>query len=115
MFCCCRDAEFIFFTLMEYEKSCMASTPDGSARQSEFLGTVVSKFTPEGFNTLRRYLETMPDNKNVMNLFLKAQRSVDAGSSMARRAVESKDNPSEVSRLLLVCVKRMMHTSLVIS
>ena len=90
-----RDAEFIFFTLMEYEKACMASAIDVTAGQNTFVGTVINKFTAEGFDTLRRYLETMPDVKNVMNLLLRAQRSVDAGSTMAKKAFDPNNELSD--------------------
>ena len=95
-----RDAEFIFFTLMEYEKACMASGSDVTAGQNTFIGTVITKFTPEGFDTLRRYLETMPDVKNVMNLLLRAQRSVDAGSAMAKKSYGRNNEPSERLKFL---------------
>jgi hypothetical protein len=90
-----RDAEFIFFTLMEFEKACMATASDIIAGQNTFLGTVITKFTPEGFNTLRRYLETMPDVKNSMNLLLRAQKSIDAGSAMGKKSFDSKNEPLE--------------------
>jgi hypothetical protein len=96
-----RDAEFIFFTLMEYEKACMASAPDVVAGQNTFIGTVINKFTPEGFDTLRRYLETMPEVKNVMNLLLRAQRSIDAGSTMARKAFDRNNEPSDKIKCLV--------------
>jgi hypothetical protein len=51
-----RDAEFIFFTLMEYEKACMTAASDVTTGQNEYIGTVITKFTAEGFDTLRRYL-----------------------------------------------------------
>lgn len=98
-----RDAEFIFLTLMEYEKSCMAGATDHSAGQHAFIGTVISKFTPEGFNTLRRYLETIPDIKNVMNLLLRAQKSTSAGLAMAKKAMQSDMDPSERLKLLAEC------------
>ena len=84
-----RDADFIFLTLMEYERA--VSAEDVSKAQSTFLGTVVSKFTPEGFHTLRRYLQTTPDIKSVTNLLLRAQRFSGAGAAMAQRALEESD------------------------
>jgi hypothetical protein len=75
---------------MEYQKYCMVATPDAAKANQTFLGTVVTKFTPEGFHTLRRYLGTMPDVKNVINLHLRAQKFTDAGVTMARRAFEKK-------------------------
>jgi hypothetical protein len=88
-----RDAEFIFSTLMEYERFCMstASGNDVSKAQSSFLGTVLSNFTPEAFHTLRRYLGTTADVKSVTNLLLRAQRFTDAGAAVADRATRESD------------------------
>jgi hypothetical protein len=88
-----RDAEFIFSTLMEYERFCMstASGNDVSKAQSTFLGTVLSNFTPEAFHTLRRYLGTTADVKSVTNLLLRAQRFTDAGAAVADRATRESD------------------------
>lgn len=95
------DADFIFSTLMEYEKACMLSSPSGSAAagsgdvskaQATFLSTVVTKFTPESFHTLRKYLMvTMSDIKSVTNLLLRAQKFTDAGAAMALRALSEND------------------------
>mmetsp|Transcript_17132 Transcript_17132/g.25327 ORF Transcript_17132/g.25327 Transcript_17132/m.25327 type:complete len:1041 (+) Transcript_17132:101-3223(+) len=95
-----KDAEFIFFTLMEYEKFCMSSSPDANVAQNTFLGTVINKFTPEGFHTLRRYLETMPDIKNLMNLLLRAQKSVEAGAAMSKKAFEPENETPEKLKFL---------------
>jgi hypothetical protein len=84
-----RDADFIFFTLMEYERA--MSSEDVSKAQSTFLATVVTKFTQEGFHTLRRYLQTKPDIKSVTNLLLVAQRFASAGEVMVQRAFKESD------------------------
>jgi hypothetical protein len=87
---------------MEYQKSCLAGTPDAVKGNQAFMGTVVAKFTPEGFHTLRRYLGTMPDVKNVINLLLRAQKFTDAGVTMARRAFEKKGDAREKHVILAV-------------
>lgn len=97
-----RDADFIFYTVMEYQKYCMAATPDAVKANQTFMGTVVTKFTPEGFHTLRRYLGTMPDVKNVINLHLRASKFTDAGVTMARRAFEQKGDGHERQNALKV-------------
>eukprot|EP00934_Nitzschia_sp_Nitz4_P006298 Nitzschia sp. Nitz4//scaffold126_size65214//3825//7324//NITZ4_006145-RA/size65214-snap-gene-0.55-mRNA-1//-1//CDS//3329534656//6288//frame0 len=84
-----RDADFIFFTLLEYQKACGASNGDPKALQA-FLSTVVSKFTPEAYNTWRLYLETQPDLKTVMSLPIRSQRFISAGVAVARKAVHQK-------------------------
>mmetsp|Transcript_15939 Transcript_15939/g.36638 ORF Transcript_15939/g.36638 Transcript_15939/m.36638 type:complete len:286 (-) Transcript_15939:566-1423(-) len=85
---------------MEFEKSNMASTDDVSTRQSSFLGTAISKFTTEGVNTLRRYLDSMPDSQGVMKLYMKAYRYLDAGSAVAKQAMEKQDDTKEGKKLL---------------
>lgn len=88
------DSDFIFSTLMEYEKSALRSpsATDVSKGQAMFLNMVVAKFTPEAFQTLRRYLGTTPDAKSVTNLLLRAQKFTDAGAAMAIRALGEHDH-----------------------
>lgn len=85
------DADFIFSTLMDYERSCLSNSNDVSKAQAAFLGIVVSKFTPEGFHTLRRYLQTNSDIKSVTNLLIRAQQYAAAGTAMAQRALQEHD------------------------
>jgi hypothetical protein len=98
----CRDADFIFYTIMEYQKHCLGATPDAAKGNQTFMATVTSKFTPEAFHTLRRYMGTMPDVKNVINLQLRGQKFTDAGITMARRALEKKGDPREKHSILAV-------------
>lgn len=109
-----RDAEFIFSTLMEYERFCVSTAPnnDVSKAQSTFLGTVVQKFTPEAFHTLRRYLATTMDVKSVTNLLLRAQRFADAGSAMASRAIQESDTREKQGMLSVSMCVRLMPTTL---
>ena len=44
----------------------------------------------------------MPEVKNVLNLQLRSQKFVDAGMTMARRAVEKKSDPREKHSTLAV-------------
>jgi vacuolar protein sorting-associated protein 16 len=85
------DSDFIFSTLLEYEKVCLSSASDISKAQASYLSTVVSNFTPEAFHMLRRYLGTTPDVKSVTNLLVRAQKYTDAGSAMALRALSERD------------------------
>lgn len=80
----------------------MSSAADSAAGQSSFFGTVITKFTPEGFNTLRTYLETTPDVKSVVNLLLRATRFVDAGLGMAGSAMDANLDPPERQGKLMV-------------
>ena len=72
---------------MEYQKYCMSTTPDVTKANQIFQASIVTKFTPEAYNTLRRYLESMPDIKNAINLQLRAQKFTNAGVSVSRKAV----------------------------
>ena len=98
-----RDGDYIFSITMEYERSCTAghSGGDASATQAAFFATVASKFTPEGFHMLRRYLLAGSTNiKDVANLLLRAQRFTDAGSTIALRAIRHMD-PRERHGMLM--------------
>jgi len=80
----------------------MNSAKDSNAGQSTFFGTVIAKFTPEGFNTLRTYLETTPDVKTVVNLLLRATRFVDAGLEMAGSSMDPNlEQPEKQSKLMV--------------
>jgi hypothetical protein len=89
----CRDADFIFSTLMEYQTSVMLNvTPEQHARaHGSFLSTVVAKFTPESFNMLRRYFEAKGDSKSLTALFLKSQQPADAGNVLSIRGFFEQD------------------------
>ena len=91
---------------MEYEKTCMTSTSDPAKAQATFLSTVVSKFTREGFNMLRRYYCTLSDVKHLMNLLLRAQKFTDAGAAMAARSlqIDSIEDDREKHAMLAVSV-----------
>lgn len=68
-----------------------ASGPDAARAKANFLVTVVSKFTPEAFHTLRRYFDISGDSKSLTALLLKAQRFSDTGISMAGKALHTED------------------------
>jgi hypothetical protein len=63
--------------------------PDPVKANQAFMNTVVTKFTPEAYNTLKKYMSTMPDVKNEISLQVRGQKFTDAGMTMARRALES--------------------------
>lgn len=95
-----RDADFIFYTTMEYQKQCLAQNQDPAKANQAFMSTVVTKFTPESYNMLRRYMGTMPDIKNQINLQVRAQKFTDAAMSMARRALDSTHESREKQAIL---------------
>lgn len=89
---------------MEYQKSCDSSTPDMAKAIQTFQNNLVSKFTPEAYNTMRRYLETMPDLKNAINLQLRNQKYSNAGLTVARKAVSKRgDFRDKLSVLAVSC------------
>lgn len=83
-----KDTDFIFYTTMEYQKRCMNQHPDPAKANQVFMNAVVTKFTPESYHTLRRYMGTMPDPKNEISLQIRGQKFVDAGMTIAKRALE---------------------------
>jgi vacuolar protein sorting-associated protein 16 len=95
-----RDADFIFYTTMEYHKQCMAQAQDPNKANQAFMSTVVTKFTPESFNTLRRYMGTLPDLKNQISLQVRAQKFSDAGMSLARSAIDGTHESREKQAIL---------------
>jgi hypothetical protein len=89
----------------------MSTTSDAAKANQIFQSSVVTKFTPEAYNTLRRYMETMPDMKNVINLQLRAQKFTGAGVTVARKAVTNSGDFREKISILAVRFKqvRMSH------
>jgi vacuolar protein sorting-associated protein 16 len=83
-----RDPDYIFYTTMEYRKHCMNQYPDPVKANQAFMNAVVTKFTPESYHALRRYMGTMPDPKNEISLQIRGQKFVDAGMTIAKRALE---------------------------
>jgi hypothetical protein len=87
---------------MEYQKHCYSATQDPGKANQTFMATVTTKFTKEAFHTLRRYMGTKSDVKNVINLQLRAQKFTDAGVTMARRALDKKKDTRERHSMLAV-------------
>ena len=96
-----NDADFIFSTMLEYQKHCTKQNPDPVKANQAFMAAVVSKFTPEAYGLIRKYMATMPDPKNEISLQVRAQKVNDAGMSVARRALESRDE-SRVRQAILL-------------
>merc|ERR1711935_750572 len=71
------------------------TTQDTGRANQQFMGTVTTKFTKEAFHTLRRYMSTLSDVKDVINLQLRAQKFTDAGVTMARRALDKRKDTRE--------------------
>ena len=107
-----RDADYIFSTLMQLDKACLATAANASEiakAQSSFWQTVINKLPPEAFHTLRRYYlatggaavtastaNTTGDasssvSSSVVSLLLRAQRFTDAGAALAKRALVDED------------------------
>lgn len=86
---------------MAFQKHSLAATVDPAKANQAFMTTVTTKFTKEAFHTLRRYMATMPEIKNVTNLQLRAQKFTDAGVTMARRALEKKRDIREKQSILV--------------
>ena len=85
---------------MEFQKYSHATTPDPAKANQAFMATVTTKFTKEAYHTLRRYMGTMPEIKNVVNLQLRAQKITDAGVTMARQAFETQRDMRDKQSIL---------------
>jgi len=94
-----RDTDLIFLSLMEFEKYCMSNAADPNKGQHNFLNTIVTKFPPEATNLLKTYYSSMSDVKFVMNLLLRSQNFVDAGTTMAKRALDSSKEQERLTML----------------
>jgi hypothetical protein len=103
-----RDADYIFTTLLEYERSCLlnagTSTTDVARAQATFLAAVVSKFTTEAFHTWRRYVQATGDTKNLLSLLVKAQRFSDAGTAIGNKALRTEDFREKQGMLSVRCM-----------
>lgn len=106
------DSDLLFMALMEFNRSCEARADAAAAAgageaavkeaRGQFLSTVVTKFPPEAVNLLRQYYGSDPDVKYAMNLLLRHQKFISAGTFMARRALEKLAAKDPKERLSLL-------------
>ena len=109
-----RDSDYIFSTLMQLDKACLATATNASEiakSQSTFWQTVITKLPPEAFHTLRRYyLATggatvaapststgdaiVSGGNSAVTLLVRAQRFTDAAIVLAKRSMVE-DDPRE--------------------
>jgi len=82
-----RNADLIFRTLVEFEKSCIVNVEDSATAQMTYLNTIVKKFPAEAMNYLSTYFGSMTDFKHAVKLQLRGHNFNAAGSLMAKRAV----------------------------
>jgi len=83
-----RDSDFIFHATMEYRKHCMSQSQDSAKGNHNFMTTVATKFPRESYNSIRRYCGTMGDLKHEIGLLKRRHKFVDAGITVARRALD---------------------------
>jgi hypothetical protein len=102
-----KDSDFIFYTTIQYRKHCMSQYQDALKANQAFLTTVVTKFPRESYNALRKYSGTMIDVKQEISLQIRRQKFVDAGITLAKRALDGKTESrgkqailSEASKIL---------------
>ena len=87
-----KDADFIFRTLMDFQRECLNENPDVGKAQAAFITAVATKFTPEAFHTVKRYLEIREDHKSLALLLARSQRFGAAGGSLLSRALKEEDS-----------------------
>ena len=102
-----KDSDFIFYTTMQYRKHCMSQFQDAVKGNQTFMTTVATKFPRESYHTLRQYSGTMLDRKQEIGLQIRRQKIVDAGLTLAKRALDGKTESrgkqailSEASKIL---------------
>eukprot|EP00536_Pseudo-nitzschia_multiseries_P008325 jgi/Psemu1/296870/fgenesh1_pm.210_\ len=100
-----RDSDFIFYATMEYRKYCMSQPQDPGKGNATFISTVVTKFSLESYNTIRKYAGTMPDVKNEISLQIRRQKFIDAGMTKARRAFDGNTESRGKQAILLEASK----------
>jgi len=102
-----RDNDFIFYSTMEYRKHCMNQYQDTVKASQAFMTAVVTKFSQESYNMVRRYMGTSSsDLKNQISLQIRRQRLTDAGITLARRALHGGIDESRAKQpMLMECSK----------
>ena len=85
-----KDSDFIFYTTMQYRKHCMSQYKDWVKGNQTFVTTVATKFPSESYNALRRYSATIADVKQEISLQIRRQNFIDAGMTVAKRALDGK-------------------------
>lgn len=95
-----RDSDFIFYATIKFRKHCMTQYQDHVKSNQAFMTTVVTKYSQEAYNMLRRYTTTMFDVKNEISLLIRRQKVVDAGISIARRAISGDSESREKQAIL---------------
>lgn len=79
--------DLIFFILTDFEQFCLNQNAEKSQAQLKYLKTVVGQFPQEAVNLLKSYYSSMKDVKHVMNLLLRGQKFILAGSVITKRAL----------------------------
>lgn len=84
---------------MDYEKSCLGTLSDPIKAQNIFMTAIITKFPKEARNVLASYYEGMTDVKKYMNLQLRGEDYIPAGTIMAKRAVNASTKGEKLTLL----------------
>ena len=84
---------------MEYQKSCLITLSDPIKAQNIFMTVIITKFPKEARNTLASYYEGMAEVKEFMNLQLRSEDYISAGTIMAERAVKASTKGEKLTLL----------------
>ena len=87
---------------MEYQKSCLTTLSDPIKARNIFMTVIITKFPKEARNVLASYYEGMLDVKKYMNIKLRGEDYIPAGTIMAKRAVNA---PTKGEKLTLLQVR----------
>ena len=84
-----RDNDLLFLTLIEFEKACLSEASDTEKGNQKFIQIILTTFPKEGLDLLRSFYRSCDDVKRLRDLLIRAQKFVDAGESVAQKALRS--------------------------
>ena len=84
---------------MEYQKSCLTTLSDPIKARNIFMTVIITKFPKEARNTLASYYEGMTEVKEFINLQLRSEDYISAGTIIAKRAVKASTKAEKLTLL----------------
>lgn len=87
---------------MEFEKSCLSEVGDIERGRQKFIQTILTSFPKEALDLLKCYYRCSDDSSRLRDLLIRAQRFVDAGESVAQKALAI---PNQKDTLVMLQVR----------
>mmetsp|Transcript_27470 Transcript_27470/g.59647 ORF Transcript_27470/g.59647 Transcript_27470/m.59647 type:complete len:1166 (-) Transcript_27470:269-3766(-) len=92
-----KDTDLTFLCLVEFQKYCKVSADNQKQAMSTFNQTLVTKFPAEAVNLYMMYLASNQDVKYMMNLYLRKEKFVAAGSAMSKLALDTENTKERIA------------------